>query len=242
MYMEERGIQVYTDSIKAAIENIPQELIVKSESELRKLVKPSYQKYQLKNYFWDEIARATNAGSKMIASRVYEKITHRQHFYTTILKDQELMAWIMTPVVEYEVKARAALDKISERYEELINMEITSLKRIKDEDGEYRVIEETDPKKALVLLQTIKNLEERVKGSSIQRQVSVNANAPDTGRGEELTLSMEAVEKKLEDLNHKINPFNKREKNVQDEKTTGNGERHDDIPSEAREVISKKSE
>lgn len=234
--MEERGLQIYTDAIRNAIEAIPQELIVKSEEELRKLVKPSYQNYQFKNYFWDEMARATNTGTRMVARRIYEKMFCRQHFYDRVLKNKELMAWVITPIVEYENKAKAALDKISERYEELINMEITTVKRIKGEDGEYRIIEETDPKKALVLLQTIKNLEERVKGSSIQRQVSVSTNTPETGRGEELALDMKAIENKLEELQKKVNPFERRE-NVQDKETDGDGKRYDDVPTEARKIV-----
>lgn len=241
--MRENGLEVYTDAVRNAIQSIPEDYLIKSEKELRSILKPSYQQYQLKGYFWDEIARATQKNTKMTVSRVYENMCSRQHFYDDILKNKRLMAWLMTPIVEYENKAKAALDKVSERYEELINMEITSIRRIKDEDGEVKLIEETDPKKAMVLLGVIRNLEERVKGSSIQRQVSVSANTPSTERGEELALDMDAIEGKLKELEKKVNPFgeNKRIENVPNERTADDGQPENDLAKESGEVIEAES-
>ena len=114
------------------------------------------------------------------------------------------MAWLTSPLTSYEDKTKAALDMVTERYDELISMDITTTRRIKDEDGEYRLIKETDPKKALVLLQVIKNLEDRIKGTTIQRQISITSGSPSGQGSSPVALDMTAVEDRLKELEKEI--------------------------------------
>ena len=211
--MAERELTLYTDGLRRAIESIPEDHYLLNEMELRDKVNPSWKLYQLKESFWGEFARAETHGAVVRNSKIYENIYSKAYFYDIVLKNKAMMAWLMTPLTEYDNKARAALHKATDRYDELINMEITSERKIKDPESPsgFRTITEVDPKKAIVLLQVIKNLEERVKGSAIQRQVSINTNQPSDGGGEEHTLDMSAVEKRMKELEQKLNPFDKEE-------------------------------
>lgn len=246
--MEEREVKVYTGSIKSAIENIPQELSLLAEETLRKKVNPSIKHYELKRAFWEEFALASDTGNTMRNWRLYEGRYSKAYFYDSILKNPKLMAWIMTPLVEYEDKTKAALDKVTERYDEIISMDITTTKKLKDPEapGGYRFITETDPKKALVLLQAIKNLEDRVKGTAIQRQVSVHTSDPKGQGNEKTTLNMDKVEQRITEIEGKLNPYkHKRIENVREQidgnKTSGHEgavarEVSKDIEAESRRV------
>lgn len=207
--MKEKDILVYSGSIKRAIESIPIELAILSEEFLRKKVNPSLKHYNLKRCFWEEFAFASGRAEKMRNWRIFEGNYSKSYFYDSILKDHTLMAWIMTPLVEYVDKTKAALDKVTERYNELIDMDISTTKKIKDpeEDSGYRYVTETCPKKALVLLSVIKNLEDRVNGTSIQRQVSVHTSKPSDGGTEEPTLDMTKINERMQELEKKLNPY-----------------------------------
>jgi len=201
---DESAISVYSDRVKECIEAIPQAILDMSEEKLRKHIDPNIKLYEVKRAFWEEVVLSQDSNKRMTVARVYEGKMGKEHFYTTI-SDPYKMAWIVSPLTTYEDRTQAALDKVSIRYEELINMEITSHKKIKNDEGEWEWIEEVDAKKALVLLQVIKNLEDRIKGTSVQRQVSVHTNRPTDSAGVGVgTMNMKAVEDKLKELEGKL--------------------------------------
>jgi hypothetical protein len=203
---------VYSTKIKEAIESIPQELYSLSEETLRSRVNPTVRLYEIKRAFWEELAFAQERGAKMRVHRIFEGKMHKQAFYRDVLNHPLRMAWITQPLTLYEDKTKAVLDRAVERYDELVNMEITTTKRIKDPEAEdgYRIVTETDPKKALVLLQTIKNLEDRIKGTAIQRQVSVHTGEPKGPRIESASLNMDAVNERLQELEAKLGNGNQK--------------------------------
>ena len=203
---DESAITVYSDKIKECIEAIPERIRLMTEERLRKEVDPNIKLYEVKRAFWEEITRAQGSGRRMIVARVYSGKMGKESFYDMI-KDPYKMAWITNPLTTYEDRTQAALDKVTERYDELINMPITSSRKTKDKDenGNDIWIEEVDPKKALVLLQVIRNLEDRIKGTAVQRQVSIHSNRPTDSNGVESgTLDMDAVNKKLIELENKL--------------------------------------
>ena len=211
--MSERELTVYSDGLRKAIESIPEELLNMSEEKLTRLVNPSVKQYELKRSFWEELTMAQDAGRAMRNHRIYEGKYSKVYFYQTLLRNKEFMAWVLTPLVEYEDRTKAVLDKAMSRYDELISMEITTTKRVKNEVGDYVIIEETDPKKAAVLFQVIKSLEDRVQGTAIQRQVAVHTDKP-SGHGDKAaSLSMDKVNERLKELEHKLNPYQEREEN-----------------------------
>jgi hypothetical protein len=206
--MSEKQLSLYTDRLRSAIEDIPEHFLLMTEAELRNLASPSWKLYQLKQSFWKEFVRAEKEMVTMINTNIYRGIYNKKHYYEVIMNSPIILAWMILPLVEYEDKVSAALHKASDRYDELINMEITTTKKVKDKEAEggFRFVEETDPRKALVLLQTLKNLEERVKGAALQRQVSITANSPSDGGGDVSTLDMDKIDERMIELERKLNP------------------------------------
>jgi len=201
---EESAITVYSDKVKECIEKIPEHIMEMSEEKLRQEVDPNIKLYEVKRSFWEEITKAQSEGRRMVVARVYRNIMHKESFYDMI-KNPYAMAWIINPLTTYENRTMAALDKVTERYDELINMEITTRKKVKSDEGEWEWITEVDAKKALVLLQVIKNLEDRIKGTAVQRQVSVHTDRPSNSAGAGAgTMNMSAVEEKLKELQSKL--------------------------------------
>lgn len=202
---DEKSLSVYTTKIREAVERVPQEIMDMSEVVLRKEIDPSLRMYELRRAFWEELAAAQEGVGRTInVTRIIEGKYSKGYFYQQILPNHYKLAWLMHPLVAYEDKTKAALDRVTERYDELINMEITSTKQIKNkETGEWDTVTETDPKKALVLLQVMKNLEDRIKGTSIQRQVSISADKPENKKAK---LDMKAVENRLKELEGKLGP------------------------------------
>jgi hypothetical protein len=203
-YEEEKQVTVYSSALEKAISSIPDDIRYMSEEKLRTKIQPTLKLYEVKRAFWEELTEAQERGKKMRMWRIHQNLCNKEYFYR-IIRDPNKMAWIISPLVHYEDKTKAALDAVSERYEELINMDITTTKRIKDENGEYQMVVETDPKKALVLLQVIKNLEDRIKGTAVQRQLSVHTDRPrDAGGAGTGTLDMDAVNDRLKELESQL--------------------------------------
>ena len=71
---------------------------------------PSPTDNRLRMAFWLEYDRAQHNLCKMEAERVFAGVCTRGYFYGTYLKSAGRVAWLLTPVVEYEVKMREMLD------------------------------------------------------------------------------------------------------------------------------------
>lgn len=234
---------VYSDRVKEAIESVPQELYSLSEEALRVRVKPTLKLYEVKRAFWEELLMAQERGVTMRNWRIYDGKVSKAYFYEKILTDPAKMAWITSPLDSYEDKSKAALDMVTSRYEDLINMEITTTKKRKV-DGEWEEYVEVCPKKAAVLLQVIKNLEDRIKGTAIQRQVNVNASEPTKKTKSELDMS--EVERKLMELEKQLGVENDtrdnnktrvlRKDDSADEREDSGDSGDDSIPTSSRMV------
>ena len=114
------------------------------------------------------------------------------------------MAWVTAPLVPLEMKISAALSIGAERFEELVNMDITTTRRIKNEDDEWVMIQEVDPKKAMVLVTVMKHLADRHMGLAVQKQVNVNISEPNLKDGERADLNMDKVNERLKELEEKL--------------------------------------
>lgn len=246
--MSENNVpSTYTEKLKEAIEAIPQEYALLPEETLRSKLDPDIKLYEVKRAYWEELCQAQDEGRKMRIHRIYDGIVSKPYFYE-IIKNPLKMAWITSPLTSYENKTKAALDMVTERYNELITMDITTTRRIKDEFGDYKLITETDPKKALVLLQVIKNLEDRIKGTAVQRQVSVHTKEP-SGQGiGSASLDMDAVEQRIAELEMKLGgendgqkhrPVEFQQSNERDDSKKSRGAKRDDILDADYEIIQK---
>ena len=247
---EENVPSVYSDRVKEAIESIPQELYSLSEEALRVRVKPTLKLYEVKRAFWEELLMAQERGKPMRNWRIYDGKVSKAYFYEKILTDPAKLAWITSPLDSYEDKSKAALDMVTQRYEDLINMDINTTKKRKV-DGEWEEYQEVCPKKALVLLQVIKNLEDRIKGTAVQRQVNVHTSEP-SERKSKSELNMDMVNERLRELESKLGSGDDtgedrsarvlREDGFADERQNSGTERHDTIETSGRVVESDRTE
>jgi len=145
-----------------SIEAVPQNYYGRSIRYLEDQARPNLTMYRIKANFWREIDKAQKSNRKVVATEVFRGVCKSNYFWEKIVANVDKMAWLLTPLEDYEDQTKAALNKAITRYDELLNMEITSTKRVKNKaTGEYEEVTTTDPKKAMVLLSVIKNLEER---------------------------------------------------------------------------------
>lgn len=156
---------------------------------------PSPSDNRIRLAFWMEHDRALQEGCSMELARVYGGILSKQNFHGNYLNNPWRVAWMITPVVEYEIKMREALDFGLDR-----------LRAFLDEDpkegGKLNI--------KLMELQTkiVAMLDMRIKGGHTQRveqrNLSVNLNTSDKQVANAVSqLSMEALEKRLKELDRK---------------------------------------
>jgi len=169
----------FTDALYRSIQSIPDGYRDMSEEEARKLAKPNMLLYELKQSWWTEYIHAQETGNKMRVYKIYTGVCHKDHFYNRVIKDPKRMAWLIQPLETYEVKVSAMLQKALERVPEMLGMELTS-KKYKKVDGVMESWDETDPKKIMALLEVVKHLDNRVKGSFIQKQININQHQKTT--------------------------------------------------------------
>jgi hypothetical protein len=199
---------ILTPVVKEKILDIPVELNKKSEKQLRGRLKPSTEEMQFKQQFHEEFNIAKERNKKMVMTRVYGGVYKRDYFYERVLNNHLLMAWVTTPLADLDLKISAALLLGADRFEELINMDITTSKRIKDENNEWTTIKEVDPKKAMVLVSVMKYLADRHLGLAVQKQVTVNINEPSLKDGDKAELNMDKVNERLRELEEKLGETN----------------------------------
>jgi len=190
--------------LKLRLSEIPMELRRESEKWLRNKLKPSLDQVQFKEQFHKELKLAKERNRKMVIKRIYNGTYKKDFFYENVLYNHLLMAWVTTPLVELEMKISAALSVGVDRFEELVNMDITTSKRIKDENDEWVTVKEIDPKKAMVLVTVMKHLADRHMGLSVQKQVTLNVNEPSLKEGDRSELNMEKVNTRLKELEEKL--------------------------------------
>ena len=197
-------VDFFTPVVKENLLKIPGKLRQKSEKELRNKLKPTFDQVQFKEKFHAELKVAKERNKKMVMKRVYDNLYKKDFFYENVLFNHLLMAWVTAPLVSLEMKISAALSIGAERFEELVNMDINSVRRIKNENDEWIMINEVDPKKAMVLVTVMKHLADRHMGLAVQKQVTVNVNEPSLKDGDRAELNMDKVNIRLKELEEKL--------------------------------------
>lgn len=193
-----KDIEVYGEALLKSLRSIPEELFELKEDDLKKKVNPTLKLYEIKQRFWEELSESDQMGRKMRMYKLYEGICTSQYFYKTVMQNPNKMAWIAHPLATYENKAKAALQRAQERYEEIFNMDITTTKYRKV-DGEEISHTEVDPRKVAVLLSAIKQVEDRVRGGIVQKQITQNVGS-DKPELVEPNQSVEDLDKKIREL------------------------------------------
>lgn len=156
-------------------------------------------------------AKAIKNKTKVRDVDVYTGITTGTYYYRSFLANPYKTAYALQPIIQYERKMEAMLESAVNRYKDLINMDITTPRVVYTLNSEGKRVPkeiiDIDPKKAMVLLNVIKSVEERVKGSVIQKNLNINTSEPAPESGEVVSIDHDAVDMRLAELERKLNPF-----------------------------------
>lgn len=185
-------IKFLTGRLKEAVLNIPEEIFLKTEGDLRMSVKPTNADFALRVSFWREFERVLWKGSGAISpASVMAGIVSEQYFYKEFLSNPKKVAFMIRPMQTYNKEMEAILMRATERLWELIEIPIYNSK------GRF------DSKAAEVLMKAVAQVENRVKGMAVQKsenkRVSVNVNTRTRAvQGIETMAQLDARIKQLE--------------------------------------------
>lgn len=170
----------FPDKLRESINSIPPELLEMSDEDMRNEFRPTMVEEKLRTSFWRQVNGLERTGKSFKTSDLCRDVCNEAYFYQRVLTNPKKMAYMIQPITKYEVQTEALLNVGMSRLEQIITMDITTPRKQfagYDRDGkekfEYKNI--VDPIKAKVLLDAINKLEDRVKGSAVQRTVNVNA-------------------------------------------------------------------
>lgn len=191
------------EKIRVAYSELPDHLRGISEAELRNTHNYTVTDERLRVSFWRQVTECTKSGKQIVAKKIFTGICSEPYFYQKYLTNPNKIAWMLQPVMPYEARTDALLNLAVSRYEEIINMDITTTKKTIvgiDDDGKpkHEYIKQIDVKKAELLLKTINVIEDRVKGMATQKSVNINETAPAGAKVE--AMDMKEVEKKIASL------------------------------------------
>jgi len=191
------------NKIRERYAELPEELKYVTENELKERYKVTLTDERLRVSFWREVQKSMKTGKCITSKRIFSGICSEPYFYTKFLRHDLKLAWMLQPVMPYEAATNALLSMAIGRYEEIINMDITTMKKTcigTDDDGKpvFDYIKQIDVSKARLLMDTVTKLEDRVKGMAIQKNITVTEKAPQEGQME--TMDMKAINEKLESL------------------------------------------
>lgn len=147
-----------------AVAKVSPDLWSLDEEHLRERAKPTHTDYALRIALWNEFRIACSDGSTISPQRIYANICSYQHWWQNVLNNPAKVAWLMHPLQEHEDMLKPLLARISERYFEILNMDIY--------DSEGKPV----PSLVKALLKAMEQIEGRVCGEPVQRSESKNLN------------------------------------------------------------------
>lgn len=165
---------------------IPEPFLKMDVRELRKQLNPGLRFETIRASFWVEYNSAIATNRKMVMSRVHAGICADDYFYQYIMTSPMLLAWILQPPESYQKALEAILIRSTERLYEIVNQDF------------YNQKGNLDPRVMQLVLQAHKHVEDRVKGSIVQKgefkSLNVNLNR------EVQAMSEDDFERKIRDL------------------------------------------
>jgi hypothetical protein len=165
----------------------------------------------LRQAFWKAANQCSIDKKPIVVKKMLRGVCTESTFYNKFLKNKLRVAWMLSPVIRYESQIEALLNMGLGRYQEILEMDITSNKKVpvmkKDEEtGEekmgFTIVNEVDVSKAKLVLDTISKLEDRVKGTPVQKSVTVKEMAK--AEGDVQDWDMDKVEQELQELKQKL--------------------------------------
>lgn len=190
--------------IQERYNNIPEHIRDLSEDDLESYFKPKIALYQIKNRIWDEISKKQrDPNRKITLASIYSGICSDVTL-SKYMDNNYILAWFMTPMASYDAIANAVLAKATKRYEDLISIDIMVTKKKKNSDGDFEYYQTVDPKKADILLKTIQNIEDRVLGTAVQKNINLSGDLDKTDSNIKVDFNIEEVNKRIKELEGKL--------------------------------------
>jgi len=177
------------------IKCLPIDMAELTEKDLRLMLKPGKVEWSLRSSFWNEINRMyLEERECIIQENVYGGICSINQWHKR-LDDKYFVAFMLCPVRHYEAEIEALLARGVDRYWDIIEMDINVIDRYgKRHEGNI------DPRKAKLVLDTMKEITDRAKGLALQRiettgRVTIKPAKP---------LSMEKIDEKIKLLESQL--------------------------------------
>lgn len=144
---------------------LPQAILDMDEIELREVGRCGITEYALRMAFWQEYERALTEGGigGMKLARMLHQLMDNRSF-KLVIKNPYRLAWILKPLRPYLKDMEFILQRGRERMWEVMNLPMVDAKG------------RPDAKIAAVIIAAQKQIEDRVHGSTIQRQQQVRVN------------------------------------------------------------------
>jgi hypothetical protein len=183
---------ILTGSLKIAAENISPSIFELPYVELTEKVSPTILVRRLKKRFWQEHDRViANQEADISPTNIFGGLCSRQYFYKEVVDRPWTLAWILYPTAGYDAIAEEALDFGIER----VRAEILTAP-LYNEKGKFDVAVSAQ------IIQAIRFLDARVKGSPLQRieQKSLHLHAHSDSKAmtrEQLDLELKEIRDRL---------------------------------------------
>ena len=195
----------FPERLRDSINSIPAELLEMSDEQMREEFRPTMVDEKLRTSFWRQVNNLERTGKPFKANELCRDVCNEAYFYNRVMHNPKKMAYMIQPITKYDVQTEVLLYVGMSRLEQIITMDITTPKKQfagYDRDGkekfEYKNV--VDPIKAKVLLDAINKLEDRVKGSAVQRTVNVNAKT----ESEPVAYDIESINDSITKLKNKL--------------------------------------
>lgn len=199
----ERGSSFFPARFAEALDKIPVQYRDMEPRELEEMISPTATIKMLQVAFNKELERATRTGKQFSTKRVYEDVCSPATF-SRLLDNPAELAFVTKKVPHYEVAIESVLLDAAEKYREIINLPIRRKVAMVTKSGEIVENEIIDAKLAAVVISAIKNLEDRIHGKSLQKNINITTSQPETRDNEQASLDKEAIDKKIKELEESL--------------------------------------
>jgi len=183
-------LEITNTQVSSRIAAIPDDVFNLREDELEKHASVHDVERKLRAAWAMELERALRTESKLEATNVYKGIVTRQYFEKHVLYNSYKLAYMIKPYPEYEAQLEDMLQMGLDERRKILKRPLV------DKEGKF------DHKLAALKESITKNLEERRRGTVVQRlqvdQKSMNVNI--TKDVTETPLQLDAIDARLREL------------------------------------------
>lgn len=163
-------VECMSEKLQAKVHEIPDDIRTMPITELEDRNSITVVMRQIKVSLWKNYRRALDENrNKIEMSEVYKFICARSYFYEYMVDREEIFAWLLHPPQDYEAAVEEALAFGVERVREMLTAPLFHEK----EDGTKGQFNKDN---AAVVLNAVKFLDARVKGTPLQRIKNENTN------------------------------------------------------------------